>query len=112
MLKSPSLFHKKFVGDIRQQGFETNPHDPCAANKAIDNEQMTMVWHVDDLKTSHKDPKIVTKCIEWLKEKCEDAKVSKIKDTREKQHTCLGMASDHASPGKSTLTWLIMSNMC
>ena len=47
-----------------------NPHDPCVANKMINHgEQMTVTWHVDDLKISHMDSNEVTKCIEHFK-KC------------------------------------------
>ena len=45
-------------------GFEVNPYDPCVANKLINGSQMTVTWHMDDLKISHKDEKEVT---EFLK---------------------------------------------
>ena len=31
-----------------------NRYDPCVTNKVIDGTQMTVAWHVDDLKVSHK----------------------------------------------------------
>ena len=40
-----------------------NPYDPCVANKIINDSQMTVTWHVDDLKISHKDSREVTKFI-------------------------------------------------
>ena len=40
-----------------------NPYDPCVANKIINDSQMTVTWHVDDLKISHKDIREVTKFI-------------------------------------------------
>ena len=48
------------------RGFETNPYDWCVANKDINGSQCTIVWHVDDLKVSHKDPAGVTKFILYL----------------------------------------------
>jgi calcineurin-like phosphoesterase family protein len=36
------------------------------ANKTIDSQQCTIVWHVDDLKISHVDPKVVTTVLELL----------------------------------------------
>ena len=33
----------------------------CVANKQIDGYQMTFVWHVNDLKVSHKKPEEMTK---------------------------------------------------
>ena len=37
-----------------------NPYDPCVANKIINCTQITICWHVDDLKVSHKDEDVVT----------------------------------------------------
>ena len=44
-----------------------NPYDPCVANKQMQAHQMTVSWHVDDLKISHKDPKVVDDFIQWVK---------------------------------------------
>ena len=40
-----------------------NPYDPCVANKIINDSKITVTWHVDDLKISHKDSREVTKFI-------------------------------------------------
>ena len=61
LLKSVLLFYLKLVEDLERYGFELNPYDPCVANKMINGEQMTVVWHGDNLKVSHKDPFQVTK---------------------------------------------------
>ena len=37
-----------------------NPYDPCVANKIINGTQITICWHVDDLKVSHKNEDVVT----------------------------------------------------
>ena len=47
--------------------FKVNPYDPCIANKMINGKQMTVIWHVDDLKISHMDSNEVIKCIEHFK---------------------------------------------
>ena len=57
------MFYQKLRKDLEDQGFEVNPYDPCVANKMINGSQFTIVWHVDDLKMSHKDPHVVTKMI-------------------------------------------------
>jgi hypothetical protein len=63
LLRSSLLFYLKLKGDLESLGFEFNPYDPCTANKMIDGHQMTVVFHVDDLKVSHKDErKHVTGC--------------------------------------------------
>ena len=58
MSHGSSLFHGKFVEDLKSYGFELNPHDPCAANEMVDGEQLTVCWHVDDLKASHEDSEV------------------------------------------------------
>ena len=42
-----------------EDGFVLNPYDACIANKEINGSQCTVIWHVDDLKISHRDPKVV-----------------------------------------------------
>ncbi len=47
-------------GELEEMGFEVNPYDPCVINKMVNGIQMTVMWYVDDLKVSHKDPIEVT----------------------------------------------------
>jgi hypothetical protein len=53
LLKSALLFYRLLVGDLTNTGFVLNPYDPCVANKVIGGQQMTVIWHVDNLKVSH-----------------------------------------------------------
>jgi hypothetical protein len=46
--------------------FTINPYDPCIANATINGNQMTITWHVDDLKVSHVDPFQITKFSTYL----------------------------------------------
>ena len=48
------MFYQKLRKDMENKGIEVNPYDPCVANKMIDGSQFTIVWHVDDVKLSHK----------------------------------------------------------
>ncbi len=66
LLRSALLFYKKLVADLESVGFKLNPYDPCVANKTINGTQMTVCWHVDDLKVSHIDPHKITKFGDWL----------------------------------------------
>ena len=66
MLKSALLSYHKFRDDLVQDGFQVNPYDPYVANKQIKGSQMTVAWHVDDLKVSHKDQWEVTKMAIFL----------------------------------------------
>ena len=70
LLRSALLFYKKLRGDLENMGFEVNPYNPCVANKATNGSQMTVTvtWHVDDLKISHKESTEVTQFIRDLGE--------------------------------------------
>ena len=60
MLRVDLLFYKCLIRDLDDRGFVVNPYDPCVANKMIDGSQITVCWHVDDLKISHRDEEMVT----------------------------------------------------
>ena len=57
------LFYENLRQDLETQGFAINPYDQCVAIKRISGSQVTVVWHVNDNKISHKHPWEVTK---WL----------------------------------------------
>jgi hypothetical protein len=67
IMKAALLYYQRFVTDLKSIGFEINPYDPCVANKIVKGKQLTVVWHVDDLKVSHVSSNIVTKMADWLK---------------------------------------------
>ena len=48
-------FYNKLRSVMEGNGFIVNPYDPCVANKDVNGKQMTVLWHVDDLKVSHVD---------------------------------------------------------
>jgi len=48
------LYYRKFVKSLKSIGFELNPYDPCVANKMIDGKQMTICFHVNNCKLSHR----------------------------------------------------------
>ena len=98
LLQAALLFYEKLSADLQEYGFKINPYDPCVANKDVNGKQMTVVWHVDDLKVSHQDPKQVDKFIEFLRSKYEDD-TGKVKVNRGTRHKYLGMTLDYGTPG-------------
>ena len=64
LLLSTLLFYKKLLTDLIEQGYKINPYNPCVANKIIDGTQHTVMWHINNLKFSHKDPKVNDRFIE------------------------------------------------
>lgn len=97
-LKAALLFWKKLTANLKEEGFVINPYDWCVANKMINGKQCTIVWHVDDLKISHKDPKVVDRIIETLES--EYGKVGQMTIRRGKIHDYLGMKLDFSKTGK------------
>ncbi|KAL7575021.1 hypothetical protein ACA910_010834 [Epithemia clementina (nom. ined.)] len=75
MLVSALLFYKKLKKNLEEIGFEVNPYDPCIANRMINGKQHTVTLHVDDLKSSHVDPKVNNEFANWLETKYGDPKV-------------------------------------
>ena len=65
-LQAALLFWQNLSTELKKWGFEINPYDFCVANKTINGKQCTIVWHVDDLKISHVDPKVVTTIVNLL----------------------------------------------
>ena len=60
MLRADLLLYMHLRSDLEDRGFVVNPYDPCVANNMVDGAQMTVCWHVDDLKISHRDEDMVT----------------------------------------------------
>ena len=54
MLRAALLFYKRLRSDLENMVFDINPYNPCVANKMVSGHQMTICWHVDDLKVYHK----------------------------------------------------------
>ena len=52
------LHYRKFTKISTDVGFNINPYNPCVANKMIDGKQMTICYHVDDCKLSHRSRKV------------------------------------------------------
>jgi hypothetical protein len=48
------LYYRKFVKILTDIYFVINPYDPCVANTMIEGGQMTICFHVDDCKLSHR----------------------------------------------------------
>ena len=54
-LQAAMLFWQDLTRTLTDWGFIVNPYDRCVANKMVNGSQCTVLWHVDDLKISHKE---------------------------------------------------------
>jgi hypothetical protein len=83
--------------------FIINPYDPCVANKIIRGKQMTICWHVDDLKASHVITKVMDRIIQYLRQEYEsifEDGSGEMVVSRGKVHKYLGMVLDYTVLGK------------
>ena len=97
-LRAALIFWRKLTSKLVEWGFTINPYDWCVANKQINGQQCTLVWHVDDMKISHVDTKIVDDVIKRLER--EFGKEAPLTIRRGKIHDYLGMTLDFSLPGK------------
>ena len=99
-LISALLFWKDLSGYFKKLGFEPNPYDPCVMNKTFKGKQLTVIWHVDDIKMSHVDEE----ALDWLIGKLNDryGKVSPMTVSRGKHIEYLGMELDYSKIGEVT----------
>jgi Reverse transcriptase (RNA-dependent DNA polymerase) len=100
-MRAARLFWEKLSRKLLDEGFEANPYDTCVVNKMINGKQCTIGWHVDDLKISHVDSKVVDQVIDMLED--EFGKEAPMNKSRGKVHDYLGMILDFSKPGEITV---------
>ena len=88
-LKSALFFYEKMVGDLEAHRFEINPYEPCAANKTVVGNQLTITWHVNNLKIFHVGRKVVSDTIVWM-----ESIYREMHSTCGKRHEYLGIWMD------------------
>ena len=62
--------------------------------------QMMLTWHVYDMKISHVNPEVIESFIDWMRDKYETVKESKVKVSRGKIHDYLGIQIDYTTLGE------------
>ena len=97
-LRAALIFWRKLTAKLIEWGFTINPYDWCVANKQINGQQCTLVWHVDDMKISHADSKVVEAIINMLEQ--EFGKEAPLTICDGKIHEYLGMTLNFTLAGK------------
>ena len=95
-LNASLLFWLKLSGSLEKLGFKMNTYDWCCMNKMVNGKQLTILWHVDNLKISHVDPSVVMQLLNEINN--EYGKILPLTVTRVKRPDCLGMAIDFSVP--------------
>ncbi len=50
LMQASLLFYRKLRKELEEYGFIVNPYDRCVANKEVgEGEQLTIIWHMDNL---------------------------------------------------------------
>jgi hypothetical protein len=88
-LTSALQFWKHLSGHLKARGFELNPYNSCMANKIVNGNQFTVVWHVDNLKLSHVNKAVVDDEVKWP-----ETIYGPLSGSKGQQHTYLGMDLD------------------
>jgi hypothetical protein len=101
-IRAALLFWRKLSTTLINWGFEINPYDPCVANKIINGTQCTILWHVDDLKISHKQKSVVTHILDALTK--EFGKEAPLSIWHGKTHDYLGMRIEYIDNGRVQFT--------
>ena len=53
------IFYNKLTQHLKNQGFEMNKYHKCTFNKMVNGDELIVQFHVDNLKASHKDKKVL-----------------------------------------------------
>ena len=94
MMEAALLWYKRFRGELEGIGFKFNPYDPYVANRTQEGTQHTVIFHVDDLKSTHKSPKVNDKFERWLNDVFGEH--GQVTTHRGKKHNYLGMTLDYS----------------
>ena len=97
-IRAALIFWRKFTKKITEWGFTVNPYDWCVANKMVRGSQLTITWHVDDLKISHVNTGVLEDLIKQLNRTF--GQDGPLTIHRGKKHDYLGMWLDFSLDGK------------
>ena len=97
-IRAALIFWRKFTKQITKWGFTVNPYDSCVANKMVQGSQLTITWHVDDLKISHVNKEVLEDLLKQLNGAF--GKDGPLTIHRGKKHDYLGMWLDFSLDGK------------
>ncbi len=101
------LYYKKFVKSLIKQGYKIDPYDGCVANKVVKEKKVTICFHINGCKISHKSSAIIDNMIAWLRSKYESIfkdGLGQMKVHRGKTHKYLGMLLDFSHKGQCPVT--------
>ena len=101
-LRAARLFWEKLQAKlVNDWGFTPNQYDSCMVNKKVDGKQLTMAWHVDDLKVSHEKEEVLDEFTGMIKK--EFGQDTPLSVSRGPVQEYLGMTLDFSESGRVVL---------
>jgi hypothetical protein len=97
------LFYKKLSKQLTDWGYKPNCYDRCTFNKMIDGNQVTIQFHVDDLKISHIKQSVIDSVLTDLNNEFGTTK-KPLAATTGHIHNYLGITIDYNEIGKVKFT--------
>ena len=97
-IRAALIFWWKFTKQLIEWGFTVNPYDWCVANKLVQGSQLTITWHVDDLKISHVNKEVLEDLLKQLNGAF--GQEGPLTIHHGKKHDYLGMWLDFSIDGK------------
>jgi hypothetical protein len=76
-----------------------NPYEICVANRTVNGKQQHLTWHIDDLKSSHLNPKVNDEFTEWCENTYGSDDLGHVVVIRGKIHAYLAMILDFTHGG-------------
>ena len=86
MLKSAILPYINLIEYFETDLFKFNPYVPYVANNTTEWDPLTSVFHIDDLKASHRKKNVVYNFKQWIEFMYGDTEIKKVKSVRRKVH--------------------------
>jgi hypothetical protein len=97
------LFYEKLSKQLTEWGYEPNCYDRCTFNKMIDGNQITIQFHVDDLKISHMKQSVIDSVLNDLNKEFGTTR-KPLAATTGIIHDYLGITIDYSERGKVMFT--------
>ena len=101
-VRAAYLFWLDILSHFKAWGFVQNPYDQCTVNRMFGKDQCTIQWHVDDLKISCRNAKVIEGVISKLNKIY--GKTSPLTITQGDRHEYLGMTIDYSTKDRVTFT--------
>jgi hypothetical protein len=97
------LFYEKLTKQLEKWDYEPNCNNRCTFNKMVNGSQITIQFHVDDLKKSHRDQSVIDEVLLDLNKQFGTTR-KPLAATTGMIHDYLGLTIDYSEKGKVMFT--------